>query len=56
MFVELSFHLWYKEMCLRRISLLKGDKLKLQEELMRAKQYITKMEDDIYVLQSNKAD
>jgi len=45
MFVELDFHLWYKEMCLRRISLLKGDKLRLQEENAKLKEVISVLQD-----------
>ena len=49
MLVDLDYHLWYADIAKRRISILKGDKLKLQEEII-------KLKGEIYVLQGNKAD
>ena len=55
MLVEMSYHLWHSNMSDFRIRALKGEKRQLQDELIRAKQYITELEGDYEILQNSKA-
>lgn len=55
MLVEMSYHIWHSNMADHRLRMLKSEKRDLQDELTRAKKYITTLEEENHVLQSYRA-
>ena len=54
MLVDINYHLWHSDMAAFRIRMLKGEKMALQDELIRTKQYIARLEEENEILQGNR--